>query len=413
VEVNALLRGIIICPDEDLAKKLETAAQATGELTIGRVLNKYPTGVELTRAVRTHVPEVVFVSFEQLDKAQEVVLLLKAEADGIPVIAIGREMDQNLLRAAMRAGIRDLVVDPFPRETLLAAISAVKTMVKPKPPTSESTNQIFAFVPSKAGVGASTIALNVSAAMARGQKTHVLLSDFDLSCGMIRFMLKLQNARSVADAVENSGRMDASLWLPMVTAVGTLDVLHSGPIQPSLRIDTPQTRGLVDFMRRNYRALCFDFSANLERYAIEIMQDCKRIVLVCTPEISSLRLAHEKLAYLRDADLATRVLVVLNRTQRKALFSNEQVEEILGVPVANSFPNDYAGVAKAMADGSVVEPATDLGKSFVQFAQELMELDPLAAPIVTKRKFLDFFGARHKPTALNESQGALTTIRPV
>ena len=59
----------------------------------------------------------------------------------------------------------------------------------------------------------------------------------------------------------------------MVTKIGNLDVLHAGPINPSLRIEPAQIRHLIQFMRRNYQALCFDLSGNLERYSLEIMQE--------------------------------------------------------------------------------------------------------------------------------------------
>jgi pilus assembly protein CpaE len=307
-------------------------------------------------------------------------------------------MDQKLLRETMRAGVREFLVEPFERAALLEAISVVKALVERKPPTLESTNQIFAFLPSKAGVGTSTIALNVSAAMARRADTHVLLSDFDLNSGMLRFMLKLQNEYSVIDAVEHSLRIDEHLWPQMITAIDNLDVLHAGRINPSLRIETSQIRALIDFMRRNYQALCFDLSGNLERYSMEIMQDCKRILLVCAPEIPSLHLAREKLMYLKNFDLDARVSVVLNRTQKKAVFSKEQVEQILGVPVLKSFLNDYAGVTRAMTAGSVIDPQSEMGKAFTQFAQELLERRPVPKTD-TKRKFLEFFAVPQRGLA--------------
>ena len=78
--------------------------------------------------------------------------------------------------------------------------------------------------------------------MARRPDTRVLLSDFDLNSGMMRFMLKLQNEYSVLDAVENSLRMDEDLWPQLVTSFGKLDVLHAGRVNPNLRIEGPQIR---------------------------------------------------------------------------------------------------------------------------------------------------------------------------
>ena len=51
-------------------------------------------------------------------------------------------------------------------------------------------------------------------ALSRVPNTHVLLSDFDLNSGMIRFMLKLDNAYGVTDAAEHALNMDESLWPP-------------------------------------------------------------------------------------------------------------------------------------------------------------------------------------------------------
>ena len=385
-----MLRSIIICPDQELAQKLEAALGATGEVAAGRTLNRYPNAIDLVRTLRAHAPDVVFLSFEAVEKAHEVVKFLHSESEGLQVVAIHRDCDAKLLRETMRAGVREFLSDPFERSALMEALSQVKSLLEKHPPTHEATSQIFAFLPSKAGVGTSTLALNVSAALARRPDTHVLLSDFDLNSGMLRFMLKLQNEYSVIDAVENSLRIDEHLWPQLVTSMDALDVLHAGRINPNIRVESPHIRALVDFMRRNYQALCFDLSGNLERYSLEIMQESKRVLLVCTPEIPSLHQAREKLQFLRGLDLDSRVSVVLNRCQKKGLFTKQQVEELLGVPVLTTFPNDYHCVTRAMTSGTFLDPKSDLAKSIESFAQELVERRT-TGPAADKKKFLEFF----------------------
>ncbi len=387
-----MLRAIVICPDLELAERLEAAVQATGEVTVGRILDRYPTAVDLVRTLRAHAPEVVFLSFQALDKAQEVVKFLETEAEGIQIIAIHHQLDPKLLRETMRAGVREFLTDPFDRQAVLESLSTVRTLVERKPPTLETTSQIFAFLPSKAGVGTSTIALNVSAALSRRPNMRVSLSDFDLNSGMLRFMLKLQNEYSVIDAAEHALRVDENLWPQLVTTFGQLDVLHAGRVNPNLRIEGAQIRALIDFMRRNYQAVCFDLSGNLERYSLEIMQDCKRVLLVCTPEIPSLHLAREKLHFLRTMDLDSRVSVVLNRVQKKAIFTTAQVEEILGTPVVKTFPNDYHGVNRALTQGTCIEADSEMGKAFMQFANELV--DPKTGHPDAKKKFIEFFAVQ-------------------
>ncbi len=169
-----------------------------------------------------------------------------------------------------------------------------------------------------------------------------------------------------------------------------MDVLHAGRLNPNYRIDAAQMANLVAFMRRSYQVLCFDLSGNLEKYSLELMQESKRILLVCTGEIPSLHLAREKMAFLKDMGLSARVAMVLNRMQKNPLFSKEQVEELLGVPVMRVFPNNYLAVNHAVEEGKLLDSGTELGKSFAEFAAQLMD-QPGVKQAASKRRFLDFF----------------------
>jgi pilus assembly protein CpaE len=388
-----VLRSIIISPDVELASRLETAATKTGEVSINRVWNSYPSAIDLVRSLRAHAPEVLFLSFESIEKAQEIVECVEQQAGGVQIIAIHRTCDAKLLRETMRLGVREFLADPFERALLIDSIGHVKALLERKPLTTESTTEVFSFLPSKAGVGTSTLALNFSAALARRPNMRVLLSDFDLNSGMMRFLLNLRNEYSVIDAVEHSLHIDENLWPQLVTTMDQLDVLHAGRVNPNLRIEGTQIRNLVEFMRRNYDALCFDLSGNLEKYSMELMQESKRIMLVVTPEIPSLHLAREKLHFLRGFDLESRVSVVLNRVLKKPLFTKAQVEELLGLPVVQSFPNDYVGVNKAMTAGKWMEADTEMGHMVADFAKSLIDKKPAAKE---SKKFLEFLSTPNR-----------------
>jgi Flp pilus assembly CpaE family ATPase len=194
----------------------------------------------------------------------------------------------------------------------------------------------------------------------------------------------------VTDAAEHALEMDESLWPTMVTSVEKLDVLHAGKLNPDFRIEPTQIRHLMEFMRRNYSALCFDMSGNLERYSLEIMHESKRIFLVCTPEIPSLHLAREKYLYLKQLDLGERVSVLLNRYPKRSLITPQQIEQLLGVPIYMTFPNDYQGVQRAMTAGRWVEQGSELGRQFTALASAMLETRPTAAP-EAKKRFIEFF----------------------
>ncbi len=359
-----------------MATRLQRSLTGLGEVTIARSVLQYPDAVDLVRTLRAHAPDVIFLSFENPDKAAQIVRFLETEARGVQTIAVDKVGDSKILRAVMKAGLRELVTDPFERAALMDALRNIQNQLGSQPVQHHATDQIFSFVPSKAGVGASTLALNVSAAMARKADLRVLLSDFDMNSGMMRFLLKLQNQYSVADAVEYAATLDENLWPQLVTSFNRLDVLHAGRVNPNIRIDPANIRGMIEFMRRNYKVLIFDHSGNLERYSLEIMQESRRILIVCTPEIPSLHLAREKVHFLRELDVDNRMAVVLNRTTKKPLFSKEQVEDVLKLPVVATIGNDYHGINRAVAEGTWLDAKSEMGAQCAHLANLLLERKP-------------------------------------
>ena len=391
-----MFQSIIIGPDRQLCGRLGAALEATGEVEVVRTIDHYPTGIDLVRTLRANAAELLFLSFESIEKAQETVRLLESEASQVQVVAFDRRMDLAVVRESMRIGIREFLADPFEPSSVLDALRNLQLMLHRRPASYGATDQIFSFLPSKAGVGTSTIALNVSAALARTPDTRVLLSDFDLTSGMIRFMLKLSNTNSVTEALENAIRMDEQLWPQLVSNVDGLDVLHAGRVNPNYPIEPGQIRGMVAFLRRNYKALCFDLSGNLEPYSLELMQESKRIILVCTSELPSLHLAREKMQFLRQLGLDGRMSVVLNRVHKKTAFNKNEVEKLLEAPVVCVFPNEYLTVNSAMQAGTAVPAASALGVAFSSFAESLIK-EKIPQEDTHKSKFLEFFTIPPRP----------------
>ncbi len=314
---------------------------------------------------------------------------VEATHPGVQFVAIHRVCEPAVLLELMRAGIREFLAPPFSRQAVLELLARLRESAERKPPAVNSTDLVFTFLPSKAGVGASTIALNTAFALSRVPKTEVLLADFDLNSGMQRFMLKFDHAYSILDAVEHAAHLDEKLWPQLVASISGLDVLHSGRMNPGVRVETPQIRHLMEFARRNYGAVCVDLSGNMEKYSVELMHESRRIFLVCTPEVPSLHLAREKYTYLTGLELGDRVSILLNRVHKRSVISSEQVEKLLGLPVHMSFSNDYMGVHRALTDGHQVEPSSELGKQFTKLAESLVE-KPQSGAEASKR-FVEYF----------------------
>src|SRR3974390_3325377 len=100
-----MLRGVIICGDQDLAARLEGALADVGRVGVVRTVDHYPDLVELTRLLRAAAPDVLFLSTESMERTAELVRQVEANTPGVQIIAISRASDPEVLLESMRAGI--------------------------------------------------------------------------------------------------------------------------------------------------------------------------------------------------------------------------------------------------------------------------------------------------------------------
>ncbi len=367
-----MLRAITICPDAEVAGQFKEAVAGVGGVFLSRALNQYPNEMNLTRLVRATCPELVFLSVESLERSLEVASTLEEIAPGVQIVALSRTRDAHLLESLIHSEIREFLQFPVCEKKLQEAVTRAQAVLARKPLAIASTDLLYSFLPSKAGVGASTIALNISVAMSRVASGRVLLTDLDLNSGVLHFLMKQEPPYSVLDAAIRAEELDEDVWPELVHAAGNLDLLPAGEFNAGARIDPEQVHQVFDFARRHYKAIIVDLSGNLEQYSIEVMRESKRIFLVCSPEFSSVHLARRKHQLLRKQDLGDRVSLVLNRAETDATIPTAEIEEIVGLPVSFSFPNDCRGVLDSVFRGKAVDEASKLGRQFALFARSIL-----------------------------------------
>ncbi len=205
----------------------------------------------------------------------------------------------------------------------------------------------------------------------------VLLSDLDLTCEMVRFLLKLPQDLSIVDALARAEEMDVSLWPQLVSRRDGIDILHSGSINPQAYLEPQQVQGLIDFARSSYRALFFDMSGDLERHSLQVMQESKQVFVVCNPDAASLHLGREKLQFLKTIGLSTRISAIVNRSDQALAVPSGKIEEFLGVPVAATFVDDTFEMNQSVQPAESLFAAkrkeTKLVRQFRAFVQELLQ----------------------------------------
>lgn len=366
-----MIRAVIISPDRDLADRLQNALTNSHRVAVARRTDAYLEETELSRMLRAAAPEVVFVCVDALDRAVATAHAIDQQSPGTQVVAISRTCDAQTLLEAMRAGMREFLSPPFEPGLISQTLDRIEVLLAQRPPALETTDAIYAFLPAKPGAGATTIAVNTALALSALPGNETLLFDLDLNSGLVGFMLLLQPQFSILDAAENALEMDENLWAKLVSKAGKLHVIPTGRINPGFRIEPPQIRHLLAFAQRNYKTVCLDLSGMMEKYSVEALYECKRIFLVSTPELPSLHLAREKINYFRSLDLTSRISILLNRAHKRSQISIEEMENLFGLPIHMTFPNDYTGVHKALTAGKPVDSGSELGRKYRELAETM------------------------------------------
>lgn len=385
-----MLRGVIITPDPNLRDQLEQLFRPAGRVLHLRSFDEWLDPQALTRFARAHAPQVFFLDFRDLDRALDFARHLRQTVGGVFPVAVAPSVDPSVLMRMMREGIRELLYPPFESALFQEAMDRIEEALKAEPIAQEHTDLVYSFMPAKPGDGASIAAVYTALALSRLPDAGSLLIDLDRHCGMARFLLKLQHGFSTWDALEKAAGLDPNLWGDLVAHSGPLEVLAAGDLRKPLENEGARVRHLIDFCRHRYRTVCLDLSGQMEEIALEAMLESRRVFLVCTPTLPSIYMAREKIRWLRAMELEDRAGVLLTQWHKTAPLTMSSIEEVLGLPIQHTFPEDRESVNEAMLGGRAVDPATELGREFSQFAYTLAE-PKLAVTASPKKRMVEYF----------------------
>src|SRR4051794_5182026 len=365
------MRLFLFAPDTDLLDESSRALDAFPGVAVVRTFNRWPDEQEVTRLFKIYAPNVVALDVSRPDLAARLAELVRQVIPGTQIIAIHHSCEPEVLLQVMRLGIQEFLSRPFHEEAVSECLQRLRSHLRESSSVVNATHLVYSFLPAKAGSGTTTLAVNAAIAAARTSKDPIFFGDFDLSTGVVRFMLNLANDYSVVDAV-SAGTVDESTWSRLVSQKYGVDFMHAGRLQPETRVDPASVGRLVDFLPRPYKVVCADLSGNFEKYSIEIMRQSRRVFVVTTPELPCLHLARDRVAYLTSLDLGDRITVLLNRAVKRSPLSEREISELVGKPIFATFTNDYVSVTQALEKATPIRQDCELGKQLAQFGAQLI-----------------------------------------
>jgi pilus assembly protein CpaE len=313
-------------------------------------------------------PDVVVVDLRHEPEFPHALALLKRQHPSTGVLLVLRKLDPALLLEAMRAGVTECIAEPLSATEIQAAVRRLVGNM-----ATQERGEVFAFIGAKGGVGATTIAVNVATALAKGKPGSTLLIDLNIACGDAAVFLGSEPRFSVLDALDNVKRLDAAYFKGLVVhSKSGPDLLGASGRPITGGCDVKRLRDVLDFASQMHRYIVLDVPRS-DTAVLDSLEGATKIVLVANQELATVRSASRMAATLRHRYGQDRLSLVLTRTDRRAEIGHEDVERTVGLDISHTFPSDYRLALQAMNKGRpiVVDNHNDLSSAFIAFAKDL------------------------------------------
>jgi Flp pilus assembly CpaE family ATPase len=327
--------------------------------------------------VDTSATAVVEESVRELRELTEAPLILAAYGE-----------PNGIVEAGLRIGAADVLVLPQPAETIVFALRKAALATNGRQPGSIVT----VFSP-KGGTGKTVLATNLAAACAAGGMRTLLL-DFDLQFGDSALTLAMAPKAGISDLAASAGRVDVDKLNAFVaTDSRTGLALLAAPKRPEEAevVGQEELAGVLKAARAAYDAVVVDTGPLFDRAVLAAIDHTDRLLLVCTPEVTSLKNVRlgletiDRLGFPRE-----RISLVANRMGAKGGVDRSDIERALEAKIAYQLPDDPAvPIAVNRALPVVVgDEASKFARDVVELRDSLFGATAAPAPAARERRHL-------------------------
>lgn len=365
-----------------IAAEASAILEETGE---AEVVERVRSSGEVSSALRDTPVDVALLHEDLgplpvLDLARQ----LAGRFPEVAVVLVVRNQSPEILRAALRAGVRGVVGLPFALEEVHAALQGAGSwsrivrdhvMREPGDDTATPGGAMVTLVGAKGGVGTTTLCVYLALMAARqSTESSVCLVDLDLQAGDVRGLLDLTYGRGLSDLIdvaeEVSGRqLEDSLYLH-ASRLRVLLPPERG--EEAEDVGTRAARQILGAIRTHFDIVIVDAGTLVTDATAVATEMADQTILVTTPDVLALR------ATSRMLDLWARlqvrkdgIAVLVNRMSKDAEVQPELIRRVVQAPLVRTMiPSAYreleapsnTGVPERLEDGPLRRALAGLGQ---------------------------------------------------
>lgn len=299
------------------------------------------------------------------------------------VILVRKRMDSSMLATSMRSGVRDVVavrdlsqlVEAVRRAQALAA--AMRTTSPSSGEDGDRSGTLITVFSTKGGVGKSTIATNLAAAIQTLNK-RVCIVDLDVQGGDVAIMLQLLPIRSLSDIEGLGGVIDTSGVLSLLTTHDSGVSVLAAPLNLEARdsVSPEQVSKVLQVLKTAFDVIVVDTSPAFDDLGLSAFDHSDYLVLVGTldiPALKNLKMATGTLDLLSMPRSQWRL--VLNRADAKVGLAPAEFQRTLGLTISASIPTSRDVLASVNRGETLVasQPRHPVSVAITDLARNLVQ----------------------------------------
>ena len=365
------IRSIIIENDAETARLIELLGRRSGSLDVRWTAGSVEEGAEIVRKFR---PDMAIV--EVNGNPASVVGPLAREFPNLYILALSATREAEYALETMRAGAHDLLCKPLREVDLSIAIEkARKAWVRKEP--AERRGKIVTVFSNKGGNGTTTIASNLSEALAAEHGKRVVVVDLVMAHGDVTMFFNVTPTYTLLDLARNSGKADPEYIDSLIVRHSSGVCILADPprIEDADQISADQVRDMLATLRSTFDVVIVDTPHQFDEKTLAALEMSDTILLVTLLNLPALKNTQRSIElFARLGIFDDRVQLVLSRYLPNDEISKESIEGILNCPIFYAVPNDYPTVLSSINRGkllSEVAPEKEVTAAFRRMAELL------------------------------------------
>ncbi|MCD6223765.1 MAG: septum site-determining protein MinD [Deltaproteobacteria bacterium] len=244
----------------------------------------------------------------------------------------------------------------------------------------------------KGGVGKTTIAANLSLGLAlKGKKTVVI--DMDIGLRNLDMILGLENriVYDIINVMENKVKLSQALIRDKRT--NNLHFLPASQTKDKTSIKIDRFLEIMEDLKQKFEYIIIDSPAGIESGFKTSMLPADKIIVVATPEVSSIRDA-DRIIGILEANEKKDISLIINRisyqlTKKGDMLSKDDVVQVLSVPLLGIVPENKDVLTHAnKGEPSILHQNSTTGRAFNNITRRILGEDVELMEIKEEKGFL-------------------------